>query len=374
MPTAVSLQLHRFRCFFQQMLCPPLLDRNSLPHSFEDSIRPECGRHPAPRGFLSYDILPDCASLSTPLTVSLQSKQFLQRFIVCGLPSSSKPTRIAHRTPNDAPSSCPGKTRSPASPQSIFRISAFFSLFRRGSSAAHETSVDNVPLQLTSTSSPSEGPTSVQELLGTRCRHPSDANSGSNRNPPLFGFDPSPLQLEGLSPQHAALPLHLRNHVVQDHHVPRERLFTFFGSSDSLNFCFLSMEARSTLLTFSIRVIASCCLFTSSFKSLLPSFPFLAASPSRAAFATSLPRHVSNTEPVISSFFPRVFCGRSDTEIFSRTEQVILQLCNHPRLPPPSRPPQLADPLVGQATSKFAVTASLLVEAALCFACSLALL
>ena len=140
MPAAVSLQLHRFHCFFQQMLCPPLLDRNSLPHSFEDSIRPECGRHPAPRGFLSYDILPDCASLSTPLTVSLQSKQFLQRFIVCGLPSPSKPTRIAHRTPNDAPSSCPGKTRSPASPQSIFRISAFF-LFLRGSSAAHGTSV-----------------------------------------------------------------------------------------------------------------------------------------------------------------------------------------------------------------------------------------
>ena len=83
----VSPAVPLFVAAFQVMLCPPFLDRKSIPRSLEESLWPESGPQLASRGLVPDHIfqiaLLTCVS---PLSVSLQSLQFLQKLIVCGLP------------------------------------------------------------------------------------------------------------------------------------------------------------------------------------------------------------------------------------------------------------------------------------------------
>ena len=56
----LCFQLHRFCCFFQQLLSPSFFDGEPLPHFLKESIGPKSGPQPASKGPLSDHIFPDC--------------------------------------------------------------------------------------------------------------------------------------------------------------------------------------------------------------------------------------------------------------------------------------------------------------------------
>ena len=173
LPAADGLQLHRFSCLFQHILCSPHFQDVNRSHILLMKPSDPKAADSLPRETLCLIISfqTAMANFVSPLSVSLWSWQFPQRLIVCGLPSSS--TKMAARSLNLKPSSlhllshtyltqpnrsphwerspflpsscrslppCPSKTRNPA------RLSRFlphyrFPLLLRTSNTAHGTLV-----------------------------------------------------------------------------------------------------------------------------------------------------------------------------------------------------------------------------------------
>ena len=108
----------------------------------------------------------------------------------------------------------------------LLRLSRFFPyhcfpILLRGSSTAHGTLILQRALTVEVKAPLARKTDHCFRASGPRCRLPSDVTSSSVRPPPLFGFDPCPFQLDMSQafPFLVQLLLHLRNDVLQDHHV-----------------------------------------------------------------------------------------------------------------------------------------------------------